>query len=456
MSTGLDRDAHIELSISEDAMTCTGTFTPALGEGQPLTPDYLDAVLEAKNVTYGVLSEEVAEVMFEVNTGGRLREDVVVARGLSPVSARPAFFRVLHASVGGRSSFKHDSDRIDYKQQSRLSVVRKGQTIARRVPAREGSVGYNVRGDEIPFAVLPVDQVMPGKNTHVEDDRIVATIGGQLQTKDGQVAVEDELVIAGDVSYETGSIEFPGDVVLKGEVRDGFHIWAGGGITAANTVDVSEIYCRKDFTATGGILGRNRALLRCGGRVQSRFIGNCYVESKSSIFVKQYVYHSTVSTLDRFAMGNRGRVIGGLLTAAEGVRCYTLGNAARASTVVRVGTNFIVERKLEACREKYQAYTLKQQKLSSQLPEDPTDRQVDILHRLEASRTELATQMGDLAGELDRYEHAEVLVDGDVYPGVRIQICRAVLLVEEPMKRRRFFLDKTAGRVVAEPLASGT
>jgi uncharacterized protein len=456
MSVGMDRDAHLELNISEDAMTCTGTFTPALGNGQLLTPDYLDAVLEAKNISFGMLSEEVAEVMFAVNTERRVREDVVVARGSSPVSARPAFFRVLHEAKPDRASFAHDSDRIDYKQQSRLPVVRKGQTIARRVPAREGKVGYNVRGDEIPYTTLPVDQVMPGKNTHVEDDRIVATIGGQMQTKDGQVVVEDELVIAGDVSYETGSIEFPGDVVLKGEVRDGFHIWAGGAITAANTVDVSEIYCRKDFTSAGGIRGRDRALLRCGGRVQSRFIGNCYVESKSSVFVKQYVYHSTVSTLDRFAMGNRGRVIGGILTAAEGVRCYTLGNAARAATTVRVGTNFIVERKLEACRDKYQAYTLKQQKLASQLTDDPTDRQVDILHRLEASRTELATQMGDLAGELDRYEHAEVIVDGDVHPGVHIQICRAVMVVEELMKRRRFYLDKNAGRVVAEPLAAGT
>lgn len=448
----MDRDGFIELSISDDGMSVTGSFFPPRNEGRPLTPDYLESILEARGIAYGVQSEALSEVVFEVNTTLRARENVLVAEGTPPVSARPAFYRVLPVTNAGDRTLDGDTGHVDHKQVSRLPVVHKGRTIARLVPEQVGKPGYNVRGEELPFTTLTVDTVRPGKNTRTCDDQIIAAIGGQLQVRDGEITVEDRLEISGDVGYETGNIEFPGDVSLKGEVRDGFHIWAGGSITAAGAVDVSEVYCRKDFIAAGGIIGRGRALLRCGGRVQSRFVGNCSVESKTSVFVKQYVYHSHIGCLERFAMGNRGRVIGGILTVAEGVRCYTLGNAARVPTVVRVGINFIVERKLQRAHEKHQAIVMKLQKLGAALPENPSDRQLDILHRLESTRNKLVKQMGDLAGSLDRYEQAEVIVDGDLFPGVQIQICRATFVVEEPMKKMRFSLDKNVGRVLAEPI----
>ncbi len=452
----MDRDGFIELSVSEDAMIARLSFFPAQGEGRFLTADYLESFLEAQEIVHGVRMEDLTETIFQVNTSGRAREDVVAAEGTPPVAARPAFYRVLYASGNDDSRSRHHSDRVDHKRVSRLPVVRKGQIVARLVPEIPGEPGWTVRGAEIPFSTVPVESLQPGDNTRVKEDTVVALIGGQLQVREGKFHVEDHLEITGDVGYATGSIEFPGDITLKGEVRDGFHIWAGGSIAAAGTVDVSEVYCRKDFIANGGIVGRGRALLRCGGRVRSRFVGNCHVESKLSVFVKQYVYHSEVSCLDRFAMGNRGRIIGGTITAVEGIRCYNLGNAAHAPTTIRVGINFIAERKLRRCQEKQQTVTGKLNKLTKALPENPSHRQLDILHRLEESRNTLIMEMGELAGEIDRHEQAEVIVDGEVHPGVRIQICRSTYLVEEVMKKTRFSLDKNLGLIKAESLTDQT
>ncbi|WP_018527132.1 DUF342 domain-containing protein [Alkalispirochaeta alkalica] len=451
----MDRDGYIELTIAEDAMLVLGDFFPALGGGRMLSPDYLATVLESQNVVHGVRSGELEEIMLEVNTSRHARRGVPVARGTEPVSMRPPFFRVLQKTAEVAGDFTHDAGQIDYKQVTRLPVVRRGQVIARRVPLQEGVPGTNVHGEEVPFGTIPVDTVVPGKNTLQRDDVVVAGIGGQLQTRDGQFFVEDRLEIGGNVDYQTGSIEFPGDVILKGEVKDGFHVWAGGAIIAAGTVDVSEIYCRKDFSARGGLVGRGRALLRCGGRVQARFVGNCHVESKSSVFVKQYVYQAHIGSLDRLALGPRGRIIGGVTTAAQGVRCYTLGNSAHVPTLVRVGLNFIAERKLDISSRRHQIVTLRLQKLLERTPENPTDRQLNVLHQLEEERQKLSAQMGDLAGELDRYEDADVVVDGVVYPGVQIQICRAVMVVEEELKKVRFSLDKVVGRVVVSSLTAG-
>lgn len=434
-------------------MTALATLYPAVGEGQMLSPDLVESVLTAAGVINGIEWETISEACLEVNTSRRAKLDVVVARGTDPHPARPAFYRVLESTKQAQPALQEErGGRVDYKSVSRLPVVHAGQLIGRLVPAEEGADGVDVLGTEIAFPTTAVDALRPGKNTKEVNSLVYATIGGQLRVADGQFYVEDRLEIGGDVGYETGSIEFPGDVILKGEVREGFHIWAGGGIESKSTVDVSEIYCRKDFITTGGLVGRGRALLRSGGRIQARFIGNCYVESKGAIFAKQYIYQSHVGCLDRIAMGNRGKIVGGTLVALTGIRCFAAGNEANVPTVIRVGTDFIVERRLRLVKERMEQVSAKLRKLQERLPADPSDRQLDVLTRLEAGRMSLAEQLADLAGKLDANEDAEVIVDGTVHPGVTIQICRASHTVTTTQTKVRFTLNKDTGLVKAQPL----
>lgn len=447
----MDRDARVEILITEDGMSAIASFFPATGGGRVLTPDLVDTILESRGVVHGINRETILETIFDVNTSHHIREEVPVATGDPPRNGRPAFYRVL-GELSEPQAFDVGDDRIDYRQVSRLPVVHTDETIAQLVPVVEGEVGHTVRGEEIPFAIDEVQQLQPGPNTRVVEDEVLATIGGRLQVKNGEFYVEDRLEIGGEVGYGTGSIEFPGDVVLKGEIKDGFHVWVGGNITAAGTVDVSEIYCRGNFESLGGLVGRGKALLRASGHVQTRFIGNCYVESKSSIFVKQYVYNSYVGCLDRLATGDKGRIIGGVVTAVQGVRCTTLGNDANALTTIRVGIDFITERKFRLSKEKLEKLSIKLHQLLEKMGDEPSGRQLDIVHKLEESRNRITEQLGVFAIELDSHEEAQVIVDGEVFPGVQIQICRATYMVEEKMKHVVFHLEKETGRVVSSPL----
>lgn len=446
-----DRDAYLELSVSEDGMEARASLYPAVGNGRMLEPDYVDTVLETQGVVDGIDTEAIAEAILAVNTERRMKEDVVVARGLHPVRERAAFWRII-LDTGPRPVTWDDDERADYRQVTKLPVVHPGELVAKMVPMREGVPGINVRGEEIPFTVEPVDAPQPGDNVRVDEDRAYAEIGGQFQVVGGFFRVEDRLEISGDVGYETGSIEFPGDVVLKGEVKDGFHIWAGRSVSALVTVDVSEIYCRGDFTSKLGVIGRGKALLRCGGKVQSRFVTSCHVESKESIYVEQYAYMSHLGCQDRLAMGKKGRLVGGTVTAANGIRAFSVGNKAGVPTVVRVGIDFIAERKLRLIREKHQAVTLRLQRFTQIAGDDPSDRQLDILRHLEDRRNRLAIRMGEVAGALDANEDAEIIVDGTVFPGVVIQVCRATHRVDRQLAGARFRLEKSTGHVLELPL----
>ena len=446
-----DRDATVELTVSADGMEAHATMYPASGNGRMLEPDYIDSVMEVHGVVEGIDTEAIAEAMFAVNTEHRMREGLLVARGRQPVNARVAFWRVI-LDTGPREVTWGDTEQADYRQVTKLPVVHPGELVAKRIPEREGLVGITVRGEEIPFSVEQVDAPEPGDNIRVEEDSAYAEIGGQLQVVSGSFRVEDRLEISGEVGYETGSIEFPGDVILKGEIKDGFHIWAGRSVSALVTVDVSEIYCRGDFSSKMGIIGRGKALLRCGGKVQTRFVTSCHVESKESIYVDQYAYMSYLGCQDRLAMGKKGRLVGGTVTAVNGIRAFAIGNRAGVPTVVRAGIDFIAERKLRLIREKHQAVTLRLQRFSEMAGDDPNDRQLDILRHLEDRQNRLAVRMGEVAGALDANEDAEIVVDGTVFPGVVIQVCRATHRVETELSGARFRLEKASGHVLELPL----
>ncbi|MFW5828007.1 MAG: DUF342 domain-containing protein [Alkalispirochaeta sp.] len=451
----MDRDGFVEIFIGEDGMAVTATFLPPMGSGRLLEPDTVYTLLESRNIVHGVDQEAIGEAVFSVNTDRRLREEVIVARGTPPQSARPSYYELIAPVDKSRPSWSND-ERAEYKNVTLLPVVHQGEVLARLIPEKEGIPGMSVTGDEIPFGTESVTQLQPGNNTRVVDDEVIAEIGGQLQLRDNAFHVEDHLEITGAVGFETGSIEFPGDVVLRGEVKDGFHIWAGRSISSTVTVDVSEVYCRGDFSSAGGIIGRGKALLRSGGKVQARFASTCFVESKSSVFLNSYVYQSHIGCQDRLATGKTGRIVGGVVTTVNGVRAHALGNQASVPTLVRTGIDFIAERKLRLITEKHQSVTLRLQRLEAAAGEDPSDRQLDILHQLEDRRNRLAIEMGEVAEALDANEDAQVAVDGPVYPGVRVQICRSTYVVEQTLTNVRFRLDKASGQVVWESLAEET
>ncbi|MEX2443289.1 MAG: FapA family protein [Alkalispirochaeta sp.] len=448
----MDRDGFVEIFVGEDGMTVTATFLPPMGSGRLLEPDVVHTLLESRKIVHGVDTEAIGEAVFFVNTERRLREDVIIARGTPPESARPAHYELIASADKSHPSWGAE-ERAAYKKVSLLPVIHQGEVVARLNPEKAGIPGMTVSGAEIPFDTESVSQLQPGNHTRLVDDQVIAEIGGQLQIRDTAFHIEDRLEIGGTVGFETGSIEFPGDVVLRGEVKDGFHIWAGRSISSTVTVDVSEVYCRGDFVSTAGIIGRGKALLRCGGKVQARFASTCFVESKSSVFLDHYVYQSHIGSQDRLATGKTGRIVGGVVTTVNGVRAHALGNQASVATLVRTGIDFIAERKLRLITEKHQAVTLRLQRLEVAAGEDPSDRQIEILHQLEDRRNRLAMEMGDVAEALDANEDATVAADGPVYPGVRVQICRSSYQVEQVLTNVRFRLDKASGQVVWESLA---
>ena len=57
----------------------------------------------------------------------------------------------------------------------------------------------------------------------VENDKVIATIEGRPNVKNGIFSVNRVLETKHDVDIKTGNIDFIGDVVISGSVKDGMN-----------------------------------------------------------------------------------------------------------------------------------------------------------------------------------------------------------------------------------------
>lgn len=452
-SASRPNSGYAEIAVAGDGMTATAHFYPPQGEeGPPLQAEDLGELFARLGVVSGILWDEIGEALMRCNLERRPLRDLVVARGSLPEDEIPA-----HAALEPRFRrngplVPEDAQRVDYRQLSSLTVVKKGELIARQVPRGEGKAGLDVRGFEKPFARRKIENFLPGKNCSLTEAGIESSVDGLLAVNGDRLDVEEILLVKGDVDYHTGHIVFPGDVVIEGRIGDGFKVFSGGSVISKATMDAYDVSAKKDLLCAQGLIGRRGGQVRVGGELRARFIQNCKVAVRGDIHVANAVVGSRIYTLGTIDLSDKGVLMGGESYALHGLRCGRLGNEANQRTIVHVGTDFTVQQQLDQANERLRALAFKAKRAAEAAATRPSPGVLRLKEAVDASMVELSTLIGRLLLSLDADDAAVVEVRGDIFPGTTVEICRLSIVVDQPLKACRFRLDKTAGRVVAERL----
>jgi uncharacterized protein (DUF342 family) len=338
---------------------------------------------------------------------------------------------------------------VDFKEKSPFTLVSRGQVLAKKVPGRPGELGFNVFGSSLSYKTKKTPTIRVGSNVRTENDVYVSACDGLFQCKGSLFWVDEVLFIDTDVDYKTGHLDFPGDILIKGMVKDGFKINGGRSIVCQSTLDASEVVCQGDLHVQNGIIGKKEGLVRVGGRIKAKFIENCSVEAKGAIDVKKSIINSNVSTLDKISLGDRGIIIGGVCFAQMGVEARQIGNPSAARTEIFCGVDFLVHKKLEWIKKKNIELTFRQKEIQNRMGREPGARSKlsDMERSLRAAMDKLNETARALLFHLDKNEEAKIIVRGVVYPGVLIEICRVRYLVSQVLPRVVFTLNRRKGKI---------
>jgi uncharacterized protein len=445
----LSADGTVTILVSRDEMLVHATFYPPTGSGQPLSLEIVRQAIGARGVVYGVDWEAVKGCILTCNEERVEVAEAIVARGKKPVNERPPFLVLAEKLVVREKNDGPEGPRVNFKELSLFTLVRKDDVIATLEPKQNGVMGISVRGNAAAFGQERVSYPRPGKNTAQKDMTVVAACDGRFQVNADSFWVDEVLDILGDIDLRVGNIDFPGDIVIQGEIRDGFVVKAGKSILCSGCIGAARVECKGDLVTQQGIVGKEKALILVGGAAEAKFLEGCALDAAGPVRVRTSVLNSTVHTQDRLEMGDRGMIIGGIVKAQNGVSAEQIGTERGPKTEIHCGIDFKVEQKLVWIRDRNIALASKQREIEAKMKANARTRDVLLpLHaRIKAAIHQLNESARALVTGLDRNDRAEVSVRGFVYPGTYLEICHVSHFITTPKRFVTFRLDKASGKI---------
>jgi hypothetical protein len=454
------------LTLDPDKMfadfVCVTEDTP----GAVTTYEAARAALNEDKVVYGVNLEavhEAVDTLGERETNERIR----VAEAAAPVHGVDG--RIDFAvDVSGQATYRaaeEDDNNIDFRTATSIATVKAGDLLATHVPPQQGTPGRTVRGEPIP-PHKPEDPVIrPGQNVEfdAEERTFKAVAEGRPVFAEGVLSVLPVFEIGGDVDYNTGHVEFNGTVIVTGNVLDEFNVTAKA-IEVFGTVGASELSAETNITVRGGINGRERARVRAGGSVHTKYVNGTVIECLGDLVVAREAVNSRLLSNGRIRVGN---LIGGHGIGRMGIEVKELGSDMGVPTRVEPGVDLqvrkvdetldVIDGRIEALlqpfklvlgdKEKFKALTEERRKAFEQAYEQ--------FQKLKAAHEQLAERRGKLMQASRVKPVKEVVVLKQLFPDtiVKTDLCMrnftkeaaGPLVVKEDVDRSTMVLEPYRG-----------
>ncbi len=447
-------EGSVDLNFSDDEITATMDFSPSSGDAPPVGMDVVRSVISANAISVTIAWPAIEKALNSCNTDQQPIAGVVVASGYPPVDAEPEHWVVEEEILTPPTPLAvNEQEQVDYRAVTPFRLVKRGQVLARRSPPVPGKFGCTVRGKALPFRTLKVDRLTLGHDVIQAGDTVQAACDGRLFVGNHEISVSPVLQVSHDVDYSTGHIDFPGDVIVHGDIKTGFKVQSGGSLICHQTIEAAVVTCETDLIVKRGIVGNQSGSVNAKGSVKAKFVENAFLESGGPVHVQVGILNSIVQTLDRVDTGSRGIIVGGKITAGRGISAAQVGSAMGPRTELYCGIDYTVEQQMTWLRDKGMALAAKLSQVRRHIA--TVGNTNENLEQLQVKLKQAVHQVNEAAEklifQLDRDEAADVRVSGTVFAGTYVEICHMPYVVTQPLKRQRFRLDKFKGKVVAEP-----
>lgn len=415
--------------------------------------------LKDKGICFGINYDTLSNL---INHRSISHDPLLIAKGVSPISGENGYLR--NEIVMDQTKVDEEKA-LNFRDVLKIPSVKKGELLATIIPPTNGTNGINVFGNEISAKNGRPFKLARGKNIEVIDNSIYAKIDGQISVNGNHIDVFPVFEVKGDLDLKVGNIDFIGNVSIRGDVPDGYHIKAGGDIKVFGVVEGSTLESEGSIYISGGIVGGNSGRIIAKGNVQSTYINHADVEAKLDIEVNGSIMHSKCSAGGK-VICKSGSIIGGSISAGDSIIAKEIGSRAYAKTELYIGRdkNLIDKEKelqseLQQCTENLNKLNTFMAKISQKYKTSGglTTQEIEILKKQNAIRENLEKTLKQLHQELKELHELpedlngnEVRVAGIIHPNVQINYGKYRYINQSEQKRIKYFFDH--GEIVSSQL----
>lgn len=466
MPVGERRDATLAVFVSDDYMTATMSIQKGYG-GHRVTVEEVERELAQRGVVCGILYDEIAAAV-EAGEASKL----IVAQGIPPQPGEDSQFISLVPEMAAQAPQLSDNDTADYRNLGDIVSVSLGDPLLRRTHPTAGIPGMNLIGVELPTTdgvEIPFADNLTGIACDLKDcDLLVAAISGYPVLVPRGVIVEPVFKVK-RVDLSTGNLRFKGSLEIAGDVCEGMEVTATENITVGGVVESARVKAGGDVAVQGGVIGHatagkppekgaasQTARIEAGGTVTVQFAENAVVTAGGDIVVKELAMQSELTSGSSIQVGEKGarkgHIIGGVSRAVSLVHAVVVGSLAGVPTLIEVGVDPALNKKLECVQETLAEKQRQMEELEKTLAyvkENPGSMEPGLLNLKERIYTKYLGEIAELTGEkkrlLKRMEvnaQARIEVERDAFLGTQVRIGSRALQVEEDLHGPTFTLTE--------------
>lgn len=461
---GIPVDCAVTVNVLSNGSEAYITVDPPKNGGAEVTVALIMEALDKNNVKYGLDNDMINNIVDDKRYSSKLP----VAKWTPPVNGVNGTITYRFEKEAKSAPVEDENGFVDYKNLGLIRTVHKGDVIADITMPTEGEPGTDVRGKTLRQIPGKKANFTIGTNTSVTEDglQILAAADGNINFRGGTFHVDQVVTVQGDVDASVGNITFVGDVIVKGEVLEGFKISSNANIIVAGNVNGATLEADGDIVIKKGCINSH---VMAHGSVTANFCEysdiKCDGDLNSTNFVVCDVYcGGTITT-----KGNNGGLLGGKYTCLNSVEISNLGTKNYIPTQLTIGDNALLSEEKEAVMKQIDKvkenlekvlliieflHNKKKELAPKPLPPDKeevlgTSRRQKVLFNVEISN--LNKRIEEINISLANRQYLSVGCKGYIYPGVKIIINDAVFKAESEYVRTKITLGDD-GEIHATPL----
>jgi len=400
--------------------------------GRPYTYEMLCDELVMRGVRYNVFHDDLKQI-FEKKYYGR---SVLAAKGEPPVDGVNGTIKYLYDRSNAQVFEEDEFGNVDYRDLGIVTNIEEGTVIAEITLPTEGEPGKDIRG----IVAMP----MPGKavplnigaGTKLSEDglSIYAEISGNLRWAGKQFVVDKDVTIKGDVDVSVGNIDFIGDVIVRGNVEEGYEIYSGGNVTVTGMVTGARIVAKGKIDVRMGVVSSFFE----AEDISANFFENSTVNARGKLTAQNFMGCEVFCFGKLTASGGKAAIIGGKYTCLSdieaniiGSETYTRTNLVLGNTAILAEERIDLEKKVDEFKVQIEQLGMicdalqAQKKAAGSLPEDReemlvTSIRAKFVHQKQLQ--EMKRRIDEINKEIDISNDLRVVAKRAIYPGVTIRI----------------------------------
>lgn len=450
---GINEETYLSLTVSSDKLKATLNVSPMIN-GTPFTqPEKILEFLNKQGIVHGIKMEILPEIISSQNQ----YHEWLIAEGTASVPGDDAQLTYNFNTKGIEIKPSELADgTVDFYNLNLIQTVESGTILVVKTPATPGENGMDVYGKELKAKPGKDVRLPIGQNTQpIEDNsKIIATKCGHVVLVNQKVNVLATYEVKGDVDFSTGNIQYNGNVVIHGNIKNSFQVEAEGDIEVNGNLE-GLVISQSNIQVKKGIVRGNA---QAKGNIFARHIENGTAECDGNIIITEAIMHSNVKAGKKVSVGGKkGLIVGGTCSAGEEITAKNIGAALGTMTVLEVGirpkerdeykeiiTNM---RSIQESYEKIKATvkTFQEMKQSGVVIPEAKNELFLKACRLQYQHNQQLEELSNRKIELEilfqEMEKAKICVEDTIYSGVTMHMGKSTYNVLEPMKRVMFWLD---------------